>query len=70
MHATLSSTFVSTAACPTGKAKTDYYDNTITGFILEVRTSGGKTYIPGAEHTLLNAADAAASAAGMRMAVM
>lgn len=35
---------VRTAACLEGKSKTDYYDNAITGFILEVRSTGGKTY--------------------------
>lgn len=43
-HENLSSSFVNTIVCPPGKAKADYYDNTITGFILEVRSSGGKTY--------------------------
>ncbi len=41
--ATLDAAFVRTVACP-GKGKIDYYDNAITGFILEVRSSGGKTY--------------------------
>jgi integrase len=36
--------FVSTAQCEPGKAKTDWYDDTITGFVLEVRSSGGRTY--------------------------
>jgi integrase len=35
--------FVSTAECQPGKAKTDYYDTTVTGFVLEVRP-GGKTF--------------------------
>lgn len=42
-HETLSAAFVSGAVCPPGKAKIDFYDNTITGFILEVRANGGKT---------------------------
>ena len=41
--ATLDAAFVRTIACP-DKGKIDYYDNAITGFILEVRSSGGKTY--------------------------
>ena len=40
----LDAAFVHTAICPAGKGKIDYYDNTITGFILEVRSSGGMTY--------------------------
>lgn len=35
---------VQSAACPAGKSKQDYYDTAITGFILEVRANGGKTY--------------------------
>jgi len=41
---TLSANFVSTASCPEGKSKENFYDNAITGFILECRASGGKTY--------------------------
>jgi integrase len=40
----LDSFFVQTAFCPEGKSKIDYYDSAITGFILEVRESGGRTY--------------------------
>lgn len=36
--------FVSTADCEPGKKKTDWYDETVTGFVLECRSSGGKTY--------------------------
>lgn len=36
--------FAATAQCEPGKAKTDWYDETITGFVLECRSSGGKTY--------------------------
>jgi integrase len=36
--------FCLTADCADGKRKTDYYDTTITGFVLEVRPGGGKTY--------------------------
>lgn len=43
-HATLSADFVRQATCEPGKAKVDYYDTAITGFILEVRSTGGKTY--------------------------
>lgn len=41
---TLSAQFVSTAICPEGKNKENYFDTNTTGFILEVRASGGKTY--------------------------
>lgn len=41
---TLSAQFVSTATCPEGKNKENYFDTNTTGFILEVRASGGKTY--------------------------
>jgi len=41
---TLDANFVRTATCPEGKSKENYYDTAITGFILEVRSSGGKTY--------------------------
>lgn len=40
----LSAAFVSSALCPDGRSKIDYYDNSITGFVLEVRHTGGKTY--------------------------
>ncbi len=43
-HETLSAAFVSGAVCPEGKRKIDFYDNAIVGFILEVRSSGGKTF--------------------------
>lgn len=42
--ARLDATFVLTARCDEGKKKTDYYDTTITGFVLECRATGGKTY--------------------------
>src|ERR1035437_227039 len=32
------------AVCPEGKSKINFFDNAITGFILEVRSTGGKTY--------------------------
>lgn len=40
----LDNTFVLTAHCPEGKAKIDFYDKTVSGFVLEVRANGGKTY--------------------------
>ena len=40
----LDAAFVRNAVCPEGKGKIDYYDNAVTGFILECRSSGGKTY--------------------------
>jgi len=43
-NAKLDSIFVQTAYCPEGRNKVDYYDTAITGFVLEVRRSGGKTY--------------------------
>ena len=36
--------FAATAECEPGKTKTDWYDETITGFVLECRASGGRTY--------------------------
>lgn len=42
--AKLDSAFAATAACEPGKTKTDWYDETVTGFVLECRSSGGKTY--------------------------
>ncbi len=32
------------AQCEPNKRKTDYYDDTVTGFVLECRSSGGKSY--------------------------
>ncbi|MDO7833672.1 Arm DNA-binding domain-containing protein [Sphingobium sp. HBC34] len=40
----LDGTFCLTAQCEPGKKKTDYYDTSITGFVLEVRSSGGRSY--------------------------
>lgn len=40
----LSAHFVSTATSTPQAKKVDYYDKTITGFILEVRPTGGATY--------------------------
>ncbi|MGV9008459.1 tyrosine-type recombinase/integrase [Brevundimonas sp.] len=36
--------FATTAVCKPGQNKTDYYDLTVTGFVLECRRSGGRTY--------------------------
>ncbi len=40
----LSASFVRQAVCLHGRKKTDYFDATARGFMLEVRCSGGKTY--------------------------
>ncbi|HKX77715.1 MAG TPA: site-specific integrase [Novosphingobium sp.] len=40
----LDSAFCATASCLPDKDRTDYYDTSITGFILETRASGGKTF--------------------------
>lgn len=40
----LSAQFVREASCPPEKAKVDYYDSAIKGFILEARSSGGRTF--------------------------
>lgn len=41
----LTASFCLTAICPPGKKKIDYYDRyACTGFVLEVRASGGRTY--------------------------
>lgn len=42
--ATFDYAFVSTAQCIPGRNKTDWYDSTIKGFVLECRQNGGKTY--------------------------
>lgn len=42
--ATLDYAFVSTAECEPGKRKTDWWDRTIKGFVLECRAGGGRTY--------------------------
>ncbi|UVO49653.1 Arm DNA-binding domain-containing protein [Sphingomonas sp. SUN019] len=42
--AKLDNTFCLTASCPTGKNKETYYDTITTGFVLEVRSSGGRTF--------------------------
>jgi len=40
----LSASFVRQASCQIGRKKTDYFDLSQRGFLLEVRCSGGKTY--------------------------
>jgi integrase len=40
----LSPAFVRNVSCPADQQKIDYFDATMRGFMLEVRTSGGKTY--------------------------
>jgi integrase len=42
--ATLNASFVLTAQCIEGKSKTDYYDTVTTGFVLEVRSTGKRTF--------------------------
>ncbi|RKE47370.1 MULTISPECIES: site-specific integrase [unclassified Sphingomonas] len=41
---TLTSASALLAQCEPKKRKTDYYDDTVTGFVLECRSSGGKSY--------------------------
>lgn len=40
----LSATSCMMAECQPGRKRTDYYDTTVTGFVLEVHASGAKTY--------------------------
>ena len=40
----LDATACLTAMCEPGKKRTDFYDTNVTGFVLEVRPSGAKTY--------------------------
>ncbi|MCA0979299.1 site-specific integrase [Qipengyuania flava] len=42
--AKLDAAFCLTATCPSNKKKETYYDDRTTGFLLEVRSSGGRTY--------------------------
>lgn len=42
--ANLDAAFVRNAKCPEGKKRIEYFDTTITGFTIEVRMTGGKTY--------------------------
>lgn len=41
----LTATSCLTASCPPHKKRADYYDTTVTGFVLEVHPSGSKTYV-------------------------
>lgn len=41
----LDAAFVRNAFCQEGKPRTDYFSKTIRGFVLEVRSSGGMTYL-------------------------
>ena len=41
---TLDAAFCAAAECPVRKRKVDYYDKELKGFVLEVRSSGGKSY--------------------------
>jgi len=41
---TLDAAFVRNTKCQEGKSRTDFFDTTIKGFVLEVRMTGGKTY--------------------------
>ena len=40
----LDANVVRTTECPNGKARVDLYDTVIPGFIVEIRSTGGKTY--------------------------
>jgi integrase len=40
----LDAAFCLTATCEPGRRKTDYWDTTIAGFVLECRSTGGRTY--------------------------
>ncbi len=42
--AKLDQTFAAQARCEPGKKKTDFYDEAVTGFVLECRSTGGRTY--------------------------
>ena len=42
--AKLDHAFCLSARCDEGKKKTDYYDEAVTGFVLECRSTGGRTY--------------------------
>lgn len=42
--ARLDNAFCLTARCEDGKRKTDWYDEAVTGFVLECRSTGGKTF--------------------------
>ena len=40
----LDAAFCAAAQCAVGKRKTDYYDSAITGLVMEVRSSGGRSF--------------------------
>ena len=42
--ASLDAAFVRSATCPEGKKRIEFFDTNITGFTIEVRMTGGKTY--------------------------
>ena len=44
MNADFDAAFVRNAVCPEGMSKLNVFHNSITGFILEIRSTGGKTY--------------------------
>ena len=44
MKTNLTKAFVKRAKCQNGKTKEEYYDKELTGFILEVRSSGAKSF--------------------------
>ena len=44
MKAKLDHTLALTAQCPNGKSKLEIFDSVVTGFTLEIRSTGGKTY--------------------------
>ena len=44
MKTNLTQAFVKRVKCPKGKTKQEYYDKELTGFILEVRNSGAKSF--------------------------
>ncbi len=40
----ITKTFVRAAKCEEGKSKQEFYDDTLKGFVLEVRNNGRKTF--------------------------
>src|SRR5215217_799492 len=44
MRASLHLHFVRRVTCPGGRRKVDFFDTRLSGFLLEVRASGGKTF--------------------------
>ncbi len=43
-YRSLTNVFIRNATCPPGKRKVEYYDDRQTGFMIEVRFTGGKTF--------------------------